>query len=183
MKIQHVFRTLAFLILVSVSLVATQPALAASIGTHYHYVYPLDVSFTWPGPDNPCGFDLQYHIFGPQPINYWVDSENRLTRYFEFGGRVMSEISANGKTVFSVGGGAWHLEYISENEVIYKYPGNTNMFIVPGHGKILGGVGMTIEMHIYDPSTGEWTIDVLKDVGKSAFDPSMFGELCAYFAS
>ncbi len=179
MKIQQVFRTLAFLILVSVSLAATQPALAASIGTHYHYVYPLDVSFTWPGDFNPCGFDLQFHIFGPQPINYWVDSDNQLTRYFEFGGLVTTEISANDKAVSSVGGGAWHLEYISENEVIYKYPGGGSMFSVPGHGKILGGIGLTIEMHTYDPSTGEWTITVLKDVGKAALDPSMFGELCA----
>ncbi len=182
MKIQHLFRTLAGLILVLVGLATTQPALADSIGTHYHYVYPLDVSFTWPGDYNPCGFDLQFHIFGPQPINYWLDSNNQLTRYFEFGGRVTSEISANGKTVSSVGGGAWHLEYISEYEVIYKYPGNTNMFIVPGHGKVLGGVGLTIEMHTYDPATGEWTIAVQKDVGKGGLDPSMFGELCAYLA-
>jgi hypothetical protein len=122
-------------------------------------------------------------MYGNVHGTIWLDSAGQKIREIQTGAGVTTELSNNyGKMVRTLDqGGGWHVEYISPNQIIYKWPATGMIIIVPGQGKIFGGIGLTIELDTFDPATG-WTYTIIKEVGKITYDSASFSKLCAYLA-
>ncbi len=178
MKTMRVFRILTGLLMIFVTLAAVSPAYA---NTMYHSRTYVTNDSTWAGDDpyNPCGFNLYFHSEGYIVTNILFDNSGWYIHYVNGNGNISGTVSSDWHTVISISRGPTIVSNRTENEWIIRYPATIVIFMLPGYGKIMGGMGQTVIVDTYDPNTGEWT-ETVRSVGKAEITPEDWTTFCEF---
>ncbi len=183
MKIQYVFRTLAFLVLVLVSLAATQPAFATSPGTHHQIIVDQTGSFTLPvtDPGNPCNIPITYVSTGYIRANYWTDELGRWTKEVDIFGTFKQDLVGSNGNVINIqlqGPILFDVVYgiLGENtaQVTQDTVGATAIMTVPHYGIVNGGGGQGVWIGNFDTSDpNNWVLiseQFVRQTGNVSYD-------------
>jgi hypothetical protein len=179
---QQIWRTakkrlnyLRTLFIFSIILLSFAPFTVASAGAPVHTLFVFEES----GPllDNPCDFEINYYAELRVVALLWYDEDGNLTKevYNWAGSKDTVFTTANSLTLRR--GGQISFTYISDTETIIKVTGNNWTATIPGYGIITGSVGMTEVREFYNPVTGEWESELIKQGGLTFDEPEVF---CQY---
>ncbi len=190
MKIQHVFRTLTVFILVLMSFAATQPAFAATVGTHHQMIVDMSWEEIYPSgsPYNLCNIDIKKTWSGYLRINYWLDELGLPTKEVDIAGTLKIMWSGTNGNVMNVqvaGPTIRHYEYLGDNKLLQTFMqvGAWDLVTIPHYGKVAGG-GINIKLiNTFDVTVpGNWVqigeTQVISEEGN--WDPYNWEIICHY---
>ncbi len=190
MKIQHVFRTLTVFILVLVSFATTQPAFAASAGTHNQLIVDEAGVWTLPAedPNNGCNIDITVTWSGYRRINFWLDEYGQPTKQVDVAGTIKIYLSGPNGNVLNIqvaGPMLRDFKFLDDNKVLitFKDVGTWDMVTIPHLGRITGGGMNLIWVWTFDTTDPDnWVPvgepQVISEVGN--WDPYNWEIICHY---
>lgn len=179
MKTRSLVSIFSILLVIIVTLATARPAYA---DTHYQYTIP-QVTWTWFGADNPCGFDIIINHQGYSRVNIWFDGDF-VPKQFYINGAVKTVLEGPKGTMLDLhGAGPVHFTAVKTTDTIIvteRDLGSNNIITLPGYGRILGGGGQIVYTWTYglDGSFQGWSQD--KQVGNIIGD---WGVVCTYLGS
>ena len=188
MKKQTIFRILLVPIMVFMTLAAASPASAGESPTHVVFDIDMNMEFSIPVGDdqNPCDFPLNVTSVGFIRVNVKLDASGRPVFEVDIYGttkRWLSGVNDNKVNVQLYGPATYDFAYDGNILTLtVTGVGATQIFTIPGYGKIRGGGQFEQWVHVFDITDWEnwvWLDSYLvKTVGNTDWGGAE--EFCQY---